>query len=458
MKSFRGGVLFVVVLTLLLSVSSRVSALDLKSEIDPLVQPLIEEKVLVGCVVGILRGDETQVLAYGETEKGSGKAPDGRTIYEIGSATKAMTGTLLADAVLTGKVKLDDPLQKHVPKAVTVAVIDGKPITLEHLATHTSGFPRLPNNMFPKDIANPYADYTVKEMYEYLNGYERTKAPGEYEYSNYGMGLLGHVLGAKQKMKYEELFIRRIAKPLKMSDSCITLSDEQKKRLAPPYNGQLELVKNWDIPTLAGAGAIRSTADDMLKFLRASVSDADKGVPAATRLAFEKRSMTPDGQGIGLAWHIARDGVTRWHNGMTGGYEAWISAVPEKKVGVVVLTNAPTGKATELGENLTRVAFGIKVEPPKERKEIALDAKALKPYLGEYAITPNFVMTVTEEGGKLMVQATGQSKLPMFAESKTKFFLRVVDAQITFVRGKDGRVKELVLHQGGLDQRAKRVK
>jgi CubicO group peptidase (beta-lactamase class C family) len=259
-------------------------------------------------------------------------------------------------------------------------------------------------------------------------------------------------------MKYEELFIRRIAKPLKMSDSCITLSDEQKKRLAPPYNKALELDKNWDIPTLAGAGGIRSTADDMLKFLQASVAKDKKPVPDAIHLAFEKRHTMDDGLAIGLGWHIARDGITRWHNGMTGGYSSWMAVVPQFNAAVVVLSNTATNATTVVGEELTRVACGIKVEPPKERKEIALDAKELKPYLGDYAITPNFVMSVTEEGGKLMVQATGQSKLPMFAESKTKFFLRVVDAQITFVRGKDGKVNELVLHQGGLDQRAKRVK
>jgi CubicO group peptidase (beta-lactamase class C family) len=444
-------------LTMIASLVSNAYALDLHSEIDPLVQPLIDDQEVVGCVVGIVRGGETQVLAYGETEKGSKKAPDGKTIYEIGSASKAFTGVLLADAVNAGLVKLDDSLQTHVPKGVKVPVKDDKPMTLEHLATHTSGLPRLPSNMRPKNPSNPYADYTPKQMAEFLTSHELRRVPGEYEYSNYGMGLLGHVLAKKQGTTYEKLLIDRIAKPLGMSDTCITLNAEQRKRFAPPYNVSLAADKNWDVPTLAGAGAIRSTANDLLKFLQASLADNKEPLTKAIQLAFEKRHTMEDGLAIGLGWHIARDGITRWHNGMTGGYSSWISVVPEAKVGVVVLSNTATGKTTELGEQLTRVAFGMKVAPPKKRTEVKVDPKVLEEYTGVFAITPQFALTITAEDGKLMVQATGQSKLALFPESKTKFFLRVVDAQISFVPDKNGKVNELILHQNGIDQKAKRT-
>lgn len=430
---------------------------DLHAEVDPLVKPLIDDHEMVGCVVGIVREGGSQILAYGETEKGSDEKPSGSTIYEIGSASKAFTGMLLADAVNAGVVSLDDPVQKHVPKSVKVPVKDDTPITLQHLATHTSGLPRLPNNMFPKDMRNPYADYTVKQLYEYLGGYEGAKKPGEYEYSNYGMGLLGHVLAKSQRTTYERLLIARIAKPLDMRDTCITLSDEQKKRFAPPYDAALEPNHNWDLPTLAGAGAIRSTADDLVKFIQASLAKDDKPVTKAIQLSFKKRHTKEDGQAVGLAWQIAQDGITRWHNGMTGGYSSFVAVVPEKKVGVVVLTNAATDETTKLGMKLILVACGIKVEPPRERKEIKVKVADLEPYKGVFAITPQFAMTITEENGQLMVQATGQSKLPMFAEGEDKFFLRVVDAQITFKRDKNGKVNALILHQNGANQRAKRT-
>jgi CubicO group peptidase (beta-lactamase class C family) len=353
-------------------------------------------------------------------------------------------------------VKLDDPLQNHIPKSVKAPMKDGKPITLEHLATHTSGLPRLPNNMRPKDPRNPYADYTPKQMAAFLSSHELRRVPGEYEYSNYGMGLLGHVLARKQGTTYEKLLIDRIAKPLGMSDTCISLNDEQRKRLAPPYDSSLTPDKNWDIPALAGAGAIRSTVDDLLKFLKAGIAGDQEPVAKALRMAFEKRHTMDDGMAIGLAWHIARDGITRWHNGMTGGYASWVSIVPSMKAGVVVLSNTASGKVDQLGEQLTRVACGMKVEPPKKRTEVKVDPKVLEAYTGVFAITPQFALTITAEDGKLMVQATGQSKSALFPESKTKFFLRVVDAQITFVPDKNGKVNELILHQNGIDQKAKR--
>jgi CubicO group peptidase (beta-lactamase class C family) len=428
----------------------------LHAEVDPLVQPLIDGHEMVGCVVGIIRGGEAQVLAYGETKKGSKQAPDGKTIYEIGSSSKAFTGVLLADAVNAGLVKLDDPLQKHVPKAVRVPEKDGKPITLEHLATHTSGLPRLPDNMRPKDPTNPYADYTAKQMADFLSQHKLQRVPGEYEYSNFGMGLLGHVLAAKQKTSYEKLLQDRIARPLGMEDTCITLTADQKKRLAPPYNASLAPDKNWDLPALAGAGAIRSTVDDQLKFLKACLATDDRPLSKAIRMAFEKRHTMKDGMAIGLGWHLARDGVTRWHSGMTGGYSSWISVVPTMNAAVVVLTNAASPKTDVIGEQLTRVACGIKVEPPKKREEIAVDAKTLKKYVGYYALSPDFGLTVAEEDGKLTVQGTGQPKLKLFAESKTKFFCKEVDAQIHFVANDDGEVNHLVLHQNGINQTGRR--
>lgn len=456
LRSSKIGFTFVLMIASGLGVS-RSFGLDLSAEIDPLAQALIDDKQMVGCVVGIVRGGETQVLVYGETEKGSGKAPNGRTVYEIGSATKALTGVLLADAVIAGELNLDDPLQEYLPKSVTVPMKDGKAITLAHLATHTSGLPRLPSNLLPKDPQNPYADYTAEQMAEYLETHELRRAPGECEYSNYGMGLLGHVLAARKKTTYEQLLIDRIAKPLKMTDTRIELTDDQKERLAPPYNAALSPDKNWDIPTLAGAGGLRSTAGDMLKFLQATLEDSEKPFGKAVQLAFEKRHTTPDGMGVGLGWHIARDGITRWHNGMTGGYSSWISVVPQAKLGVVVLSNTATDKTTQLGEQVTRAALGIKAAPPQKRTEAPVDRKVVKQYVGFYEITPEFGLNITEEDGKLSVQATGQSKLPMFAESKSKFFLRVVDAQISFLDVKDGKAGALVLHQNGIDQRAKRV-
>lgn len=431
---------------------------DLKAKIDPLVQPLLDEGYVVGLVVGVTVHGETQVLGYGGTNKGSGAVPNADTVYEIGSVSKAFTGSLLSDMVQAGEVQLDDPVQKYLPASAAMPTTDGQPITIEHLATHTSGLPRMPDNFAPADPANPYADYTPDKLYEFLRGHELRRAPGKAEYSNLGMGLLGHALASRAGKSYEELLTERIASPLGMTDTTITLRDDQRERLAPGYDAALKPVKNWDIPTFAGAGGIRSTANDMLRYLTANLQNDDKPLTRALKSAHEKRADMDDGLAIGLGWHIARDGATRWHNGMTGGYASWASIVAEKEVGVVVLSNTATMKVTEVGELITRVACGEHVEPPQQRSTVSVKPEVLERYVGAYYILPWFSLTVTLEEGQLMVQASDQDKFPVFATSETEFFYKVVDARITFMANDVGKIDKLVLHQNGRDLKAFRLK
>ena len=141
---------------------------------------------------------------------------------------------------------------------------------------------------------------------------------------------------------------------------------------------------------------------------------------------------------------------------MTGGYSAWLAINPDKKLGVVVLANTASEKITRLGEAVTRIALGLKVAPPKRRESINVDPVILATYTGTYTLTPEFALTVSVEDGKLMVQATGQAKKPVFAESKTKFFYKAVDAEVTFVPDENGKVDKLILHQDGQDMPATR--
>src|SRR6185503_2590223 len=131
----------------------------------------------------------------------------GDTIYEIGSVTKAFTGTLLADMANRGELTLDAPLQDLLPKDVRLHLYKNKPIRLVDVASQTSGLPRMPDNFVPKDPGNPYADYSPDRMFEFVGRHELRRAPGEYEYSNLGMGLLGHVLATKAGKSYEGLLV-----------------------------------------------------------------------------------------------------------------------------------------------------------------------------------------------------------------------------------------------------------
>ena len=427
---------------------------DDREKIDPFSHQLIEDQIVVGLVIGIVKDGQSQIITYGETIKGSSIAPNGNTLYEIGSVTKVFTGDLLSSMVQNGEVNLRDPLQKYLPPSVKVPVADGKPITLEHLATHTSGLPRMPDNFKPADPLNPYADYTVEQMYVFLNGHELRRPPGQYEYSNYAMGLLGQLLAHHKGMTYEQFLRDRICEPLGMKDTRITLNEDQRKRLAPPYNAALKPAKNWDIPALAGAGAIRSSANDMIKFIMANLKKDHEPLSQALRLAHVKRHSMEDGLSMGLGWHLGRDGATLWHNGGTGGYHSWLAIAPDRGIGVVVLTNTANMRIDEFGEQVTRIVLGREVKPPEPRKTIEVDPALLKSYTGYYAITPEFGLRVTVEKGRLMVQATGQDKFPVFPESKVRFFYKVVNAEIAFVPNEEGEVNKLILRQDGRDLEA----
>jgi len=220
----------------------------------------------------------------------------------------------------------------------------------------------------------------------------------------------------------------------------------------------LKPAENWDIPALAGAGAIRSSVNDMIKFIKANLKRDDKPLTRALHLSHVKRHNMENGLSMGLGWHLGRDGNTLWHNGGTGGYHAWLAISPDRKVGVVVLANTANMRLDEFGEQVTRIALDREVKPLESRKVVKMDPALLKTYAGFYSITPEFGLSVTVENGGLMVQATGQDRFPVFPESQVKFFYKVVDAEITFVPNKGGRVNKIILHQNGRDLEAFRKK
>jgi len=199
------------------------------AEVGRLVENRVQTaKKASGIVVGILDEKGTRFVAAGESSATRKQAPDGDTVFEIGSITKAFTGILLADMALRGEVKLEDPVSKYLPETVKVPEFEGRAITLLDLTTQSSALPRLPANLKPKNMMNPYADYSVEQLYAELANIKLTRAPGEkYDYSNLGVGLLGHALARRAGMSYEALVTARILKPLGMSRSSIVLTGSE---------------------------------------------------------------------------------------------------------------------------------------------------------------------------------------------------------------------------------------
>lgn len=318
-----------------------------RDSIDELARRALASGKHMGLVIGVLKDGESAAWGYGRRSADDPQPPDGHSVFEIGSVTKAFTGILLARAVEWKKLALDDPARKHLPEGMSLPSRDGKEITLVHLATHTSGLPRLPSNLAPADPANPYADYTVERLAKFLSGHKLRRDPGQkYEYSNLGAGLLGQLLATKEGCHtYEQLVRCRVCGPLGLADTRVTLTDSMKSRLVPGHDEKLKRVPNWDVPTLAGAGALRSTADDMLAFLAANVELKPGPLKKAMALSHVARA-DADGGGtrIGLGWHMTPLPVSKrsmiWHNGGTGGYSSFAGFVPETRTAVVVLSNS----------------------------------------------------------------------------------------------------------------------
>lgn len=216
----------------------------------------------------------------------------------------------------------------------------------------------------------------------------------------------------------------------------------------------------WDIPTLAGAGALRSDMRDMLVFLKANVGEPRSALERALRTAHEPRAPAGPNMQIGLNWLTRAVGEDRivWHNGGTAGFRTWIGFDPARRVGVVVLTNSAHG-ADDIGFHLVNPAVPLQPPPapPKQRTEIPVAREILQRYVGVYELTPQIHIEITLDDAGLGLQVTGQPRFPIFAESETDFFLKIVDAQITFVL-EGGAVAALVLHQGGADQAARKVR
>jgi len=427
-----------------------------------LVERIDAQRQSVGIVVGVIEPSGRRIVSYGRRAKDDARPPDGDTIFEIGSITKVFTSLLLADAVQRHDVALTDPVSTFLPPSAKVPE-RGRAITLQDLSMHTSGLPRLPGNMKPRDAANPYADYSVEQLYEFLSSYQLTRDPGvQYEYSNLGGGLLGHVLALRAQTDYPSLVRARVTAPLGMTSTAIALSPELNARLATGHGATLQPASNWDLPTLAGAGALRSSTNDLLTFLAANLGYVKSPLaPAMAAMLDVRRPTGVDNLQIALGWHVltARGREIVWHNGGTGGYRTFIGFDPAARTGVVVLSNAGTAAGPDdIGRHLLDPQLPLLAQAaPAVHTEVAIDPQLYETYAGRYQFAPAVLLTIARTDSHLFAQLTGQPAFEIFPESDTRFFLKVVDAQLTFESDAQGKAIAVVLHQNGRDQRATKI-
>jgi CubicO group peptidase (beta-lactamase class C family) len=419
-----------------------------------LIKRIDQQKQSVGIVVGVIEPAGRRVVAHGNLAKGDPRTLDGDTIFEIGSVSKVFTSLLLADMVNRNEVALDDPAAKYLPEHVRIPERSGKSITLVDLSTHRSGLPNV-LNLKVKDPTNPYTGYNVDDLYQFLSGYELPRDPGsEFEYSNLGAGLLGHLLAYRAGSDFESMIRSRITEPLGMPDTGITLSSSMKQRMATGHNSILAPVANWDSLTLAGAGGLRSSANDMLTFLEAFLGYKESPLAPAMKAMLEVRRPVGNTKfDIALAWAIF--GEVAWHSGGTGGFRSFVGCDLKAGTGAVVLSNASTlGGVDDIAFHLLNPKVPLtNHEPPKQRTEIHLDPKLLDNYTGRYQLAGR-IFEITRDGGRLFAQGFGPAgnggpMFELFAESEKNFFVKETGSKFTFETDPDGRATSLIMKRVG---------
>ena len=437
------------VLLAFLAATQTAWAVQLRSDAD--IRRILTERLKgfeqrVSIVVGVIGPEGRRILAHGSTGM-NGKPVDGDTLYEIGSITKVFTTLLLADMVERGEVALEDPAAKYLPAGVKMPERNGRQITLLDLSTHRSGLPRMPTNFAPKDPLNPYVDYPVERLYEFLSSHELGRDVGaEYEYSNLGSGLLALVLARRAGTDFETALRDRVFRPLGMSSTVISLTPALKSRMTTAHSSVFHLAPTplWDFtPAFFGAGALRSTATDVLTFLAANLGYVKTPLSAAMARMRTVHADGLDNFKMGLGWQIEqRDGIEIvWKGGASYGSRTFSGFDPKSRTGVVVLSNYNSGSGIDdIGRYLLSpkalVDDGTRVRP-QERTAITLAPELLDAYPGRYQFSNNDVWTVRRDGGRFFIKRSAESEFEVFpegdfAKGNDDFFSKTADAMFTF--------------------------
>ncbi len=366
---------------------------DFTNAVHAFLQQRVEvEKRDVAVVVGIIDEHGSSVISCGKLDNGTDQEVTGDTLFEIGSITKTFTALLLQDMIEGREMNLDDPVASYLPKSIKMPDRNGKRITLLHLVTHTSGLPRNPGNPVTKREDHPLEDYTDEMLNAFLSSYKLTRRPGaKFEYSNLGMGLLGNAIALKAGRSYESLVADRICQPLKMNSTAITLNPELKSRFAAGHNELGYAVPSCDFQSLMGCGAIRSTANDLLKYLSANLGLTRSGLTPLmekTHVVHFHSMLRPSS--IGLAWFIIDPKGRKivWHGGATPGFITFAGFDKTRRRGVVVLSSSWDANILLIGMLLLESDWQS-ISRPTEKK---ISNEDFGSYVGQYKLSPDFAV------------------------------------------------------------------
>ena len=318
----------------------------ISSQVKSFILDQIVNKSKAAIVIGFVDPNGTRIFSFGNMSTRHNIPVNESTLFNIGSITKTFTTLLLADMVKQGLVNLTDPIERYLPSSVKVPEFNGQKITLEHLATHTSGLPEFPPNLLDNN-GNIIESYNANQLYQALSNTKLTRAPGsQFQYSSFGMGLLGQILSLKADVSYNQLVKDRILNVLGMNDTKITLSQNEINNSFPVgHRGGKEITTPKIPMILADAGAYHSTAPDMLKYISANLGLIHTKLDDAMKLQHLIRHTGVNAnpmnytEYVGLGWRILTNFGTEViaHTGAINGWNANVAFIPSKQIGVVAL-------------------------------------------------------------------------------------------------------------------------
>ncbi|WP_268224245.1 serine hydrolase domain-containing protein [Sinomicrobium oceani] len=408
---------------------------EIKTRVDNGVYPSV--------VLGLWENGKAMYFTYGFKNTERREKADKNTLYETGSVTKTYTTLLLAKYVSEGKLSLDFPADTLLPDTIKLRDKKGTPITLKHLATHTSGMPRLPGNMNPPAAENPYKTYDRKALFSFLKHYEPTYIGTRFFYSNLGMGLLGELLAYHEKTAYGTLLKKNVLAPLNLEHTYVHIPVEQEMYRATGYRNTTA-VSPWDFKALAGAGAVKANIGDLLHY-GVSYLAPENPLKKAAALSLKTHYTDRFSKKHGLAWNY--EGSIAFHDGATGGFRSFLAINPEKKRVVAIMTNSGINPVDDLAMYLASPESRQFFITPAVKE---ISTEKLRAYTGHFENNgAGLDMEIATRNNQLYARIKGQSEFPLYYTGKHQFFYKNILAVLQFETDEYDTVVGVLLRQNG---------
>jgi CubicO group peptidase (beta-lactamase class C family) len=417
---------------------------DIKHEVDLRVQHELNPSI----VLGVYENGQLDFYTQGLQNKEKSIDASIDSVYEIGSVSKTFTALLLAQAVTMQKINLDDAVENTWSESFSLKDSDGQDITFKHLSTHTSGLPRMPNNI-NLFVSDPYANYTVDMLIAAVEAVKPSKAGVNYDYSNFAVGLLGETLARVNGKSFNELLTENIISPLNLSHTYTQINQVPANLLVQGYAGNSAAIA-WNFQALAGAGSIRSSIKDLLTYGIAYLNPPSESMKKAMNLTlqthYEKGDLT-----VGLGWH--HNGGIWWHNGGTAGFRSIIMLDPVNQKVAAGITNHDKNDVEDLVAHL--------LDPTKPLRNhdfpVSIATDQLSQFTGQfYSTESNKTITIIQQNKQLFFTADKQPKHALTFIGNDRFKFNMIKVKIEFQKDQSDQVTSLSLMGWGKPQSYKK--